>query len=59
MAWPFILKGQVMDAYTMLMFLSLAVACVTGVAAYFTENTALTAVALTSAVVWGVMMGGW
>ena len=48
-----------MDAYTMLMFLSLAVACVTGVAAYFTENTALTVVALMSAVVWGVMMGGW
>lgn len=48
-----------MDAYTMLMFLSLAVACVTGVVAYFTENTALTVVALMSAVVWGVMMGGW
>ena len=59
MAWPFILNGQVMDAYTRIMFLSLAVACVTGVAAYFTENTALTALALTSAVVWGVMMGGW
>lgn len=59
MAWPFILKGKAMDVYTTLMFLALAIACVTGVAAYFTENTALTALALTSAVVWGVMMGGW
>lgn len=47
-----------MFSYELAMFLALAVMLVSWVVAYLSESIAAITIALTSAAVWGVMMGG-
>lgn len=48
-----------MGVYELVMFSALAAMCTSWVIAYLTESLAAATVAMTSAAVWGVMMGGW